>query len=41
MALQIFFYNFFRNISCTPSSIADAPQMFAPVTFFQSRMFFL
>jgi tellurite resistance protein TehA-like permease len=38
MAFQIFFYNFFRNISCTTSSIADAPQMFAPVAFSQGRM---
>jgi hypothetical protein len=38
MAFQIFFYYFFRNISCAPGSIADAPQMFAPVAFFQGRM---
>jgi hypothetical protein len=38
MAFQIFFYNFFRNITCALGSIADAAQIFAPVAFFQGRM---
>ena len=41
MACDVFLNHIFRDVACTPGTVANGPEMVAPVAFFELRKFLL